>query len=124
MNRGTYCILSVMSLLALPLESPPDSPAKKHGFEKLTDGVPEYIARCKCTIIPRLHLVGQLADNVRIGQTYEGGISGSPGTEAHGALTFCALAALCILGEPQEMCNRSVQLRYSSHTHARLAWLL
>ena len=35
------------------------------------------------------------------GQTFEGGISGRPDAEAHGAYAFCALACLCILGEPQ-----------------------
>ena len=37
------------------------------------------------------------------GQTYEGGIAGAPGTEAHGAYAFCALACLCILGSPREV---------------------
>jgi hypothetical protein len=36
------------------------------------------------------------------GQTYEGGIAASPGSEAHGAYTFCALGCLCILGPPHE----------------------
>jgi protein farnesyltransferase subunit beta len=34
------------------------------------------------------------------GQTFEGGLSGSPGTEAHGAYAFCVLACLCILNQP------------------------
>lgn len=38
-----------------------------------------------------------------LGQTYEGGISGSPQTEAHGAYAFCALACLSILGPPHEI---------------------
>ena len=37
------------------------------------------------------------------GQTFEGGISGAPQTEAHGSYAFCVLACLCILGPPQEM---------------------
>ena len=40
------------------------------------------------------------------GQTYEGGIAGSPGTEAHGAYAFCALACLCILGRPRDMLSK------------------
>ena len=36
------------------------------------------------------------------GQTYEGGISGKPQSEAHGAYAFCVLACLCILGPPHE----------------------
>lgn len=44
--------------------------------------------------------------NMRLGQSFEGGISGSPGTEAHGAYAFCALACLCILGKPEDMIFR------------------
>jgi len=43
---------------------------------ELTTGVAEFIASC---------------------QTYEGGIGGYPGNEAHGGYTFCGLAALEIL---------------------------
>ena len=45
--------------------------------ESLTDGVAEYVKRC---------------------QTYEGGIAGEPGMEAHGGYNYCGLAALAILG--------------------------
>lgn len=45
---------------------------------ELIQGVPEYIASC---------------------QTYEGGMGGEPGNEAHGGYTFCALAALFILNK-------------------------
>jgi hypothetical protein len=34
-------------------------------------------------------------------QTYEGGFGGEPCNEAHGGYTFCALAALLILGTAQ-----------------------
>lgn len=40
---------------------------------------------------------------IATGQSFEGGISGSPGTEAHGAYAFCALACLCILDRPEEI---------------------
>ena len=40
---------------------------------------------------------------VSAGQTFEGGVSGAPQTEAHGAYAFCVLACLCILGSPHEM---------------------
>lgn len=36
-------------------------------------------------------------------QTFEGGVSDSPGTEAHGGYAFCALAALCIMHPPTEV---------------------
>jgi len=61
--RGTYCALSVASLLNLVTP-------------ELTAGAGEYVARC---------------------QTFEGGIGGAPGNEAHGGYTFCALAAMVIL---------------------------
>ncbi|CBI34928.3 unnamed protein product, partial [Vitis vinifera] len=32
-------------------------------------------------------------------QTYEGGISGEPGSEAHGGYTFCGLATMVLIGE-------------------------
>lgn len=41
--------------------------------------------------------------NLATGQSFEGGISGAPGTEAHGAYAFCALACLCILDRPEEI---------------------
>ena len=75
----------MISLLNLPLDLPPAAPARKAGLKLLTDGLPEWLARC---------------------QTFEGGISGAPGNEAHGGYAFCALACLCILGEPEEMLSR------------------
>ena len=69
-------------LLSLPLDLPPNAPGRKHGLTTLVDGLPEYLSRC---------------------QTYEGGISGAPQTEAHGAYAFCVLASLCMLGPPQKM---------------------
>ena len=47
--------------------------------EDLTSGVAEYVQRC---------------------QTYEGGIAGEPGMEAHGGYNYCGLAALAIIGKP------------------------
>ena len=80
--RGAYCAMVMISLLQLPLELPPDAPARAKGLTTLLDGLPEYLSRC---------------------QTFEGGISGAPQTEAHGAYAFCVLACLCILGPPQQM---------------------
>jgi protein farnesyltransferase subunit beta len=73
--------MTLVSLLNLPLELPPDSPARVAGFETFADGVGEWISRC---------------------QTYEGGIGGYPKNEAHGSYTFCGIACLCILGSPSE----------------------
>ncbi|KAE8400446.1 terpenoid cyclases/protein prenyltransferase alpha-alpha toroid [Aspergillus pseudonomiae] len=87
--RGAYCAMVLLSLLDLPLTLPPDAAARKHGFEKFTSGLSDYLSRC---------------------QTFEGGISGSPGSEAHGAYAFCALACLCILGKPEATISRSVDV--------------
>merc|ERR1712054_663752 len=46
--------------------------------DDLCAGVPEYVAKC---------------------QTYEGGIAGEYGLEAHGGYAYCGLAALCIIGK-------------------------
>ncbi|ODV91196.1 hypothetical protein CANCADRAFT_57515 [Tortispora caseinolytica NRRL Y-17796] len=52
---------------------------------ELTSGCAEWLSRC---------------------QGFDGGIAGSPGNEPHGGYTFCALAALCILGEPRTMISK------------------
>lgn len=36
-------------------------------------------------------------------QSYEGGIGGEPGNEAHGGYTYCGLAALCLLDRCQAL---------------------
>ncbi|KAJ5959202.1 uncharacterized protein N7479_006352 [Penicillium vulpinum] len=87
--RGAYCAMTIISLLDLPLTLAPGSQAREAGLESLTSGLPEYLSRC---------------------QTFEGGISGSPGSEAHGAYAFCALACLSILGPPEEIFNRHMDI--------------
>ncbi|KAH8811997.1 terpenoid cyclases/protein prenyltransferase alpha-alpha toroid [Xylogone sp. PMI_703] len=76
--RGAYIAAVVISLLELPLELPQTSPAWSPGATFLTN-LPEWISSC---------------------QTFEGGIATRPDAEAHGAYAFCALACLCILGDP------------------------
>lgn len=88
-TRGAYCALVVASLLNLPLELPLESPARAAGLETLSDGLGPYLSRC---------------------QTYEGGISASPGNEAHGAYVFCALACLCLLKSPRYSFNEYLNL--------------
>lgn len=46
--------------------------------DELTQNVGDYISSC---------------------QTYEGGIAGEPGSEAHGGYTFCGLAAMILINE-------------------------
>ncbi|KAI9700048.1 MAG: CAAX farnesyltransferase (FTase) subunit beta [Candelina mexicana] len=87
--RGAFCSMVMISLLNLPLDLPLDSAARVNRDDTFLTGLPEYLSRC---------------------QTFEGGISGAPGTEAHGAYAFCALACLCILGEPHKMLARYLNL--------------
>ncbi|KAL2266215.1 hypothetical protein VTJ83DRAFT_5567 [Remersonia thermophila] len=78
--RGAYCAAVIITLLRLPLELTPESPAYKEDRSvNLFTGVADYVRRC---------------------QTYEGGISGQPNAEAHGAYAFCALGCLAILDHP------------------------
>jgi protein farnesyltransferase subunit beta len=79
--RGAYCAMTAISLLNLPLELPPDAPARQAGMTSFLDGLGEWVGRC---------------------QTYEGGIAGAPANEAHGAYAFCALACLSILDAPHK----------------------
>ncbi|KAF8456101.1 terpenoid cyclases/protein prenyltransferase alpha-alpha toroid [Kalaharituber pfeilii] len=109
--RGVYCALTLISLLGLPTELAQEdierlqreSEEVKNGKrtggwghdpsnipKNLLDGTAEYLSRC---------------------QSYEGGISGGPGgMEAHGGYAFCALAALCLLGEPEVMLQKYLDL--------------
>lgn len=49
---------------------------------ELVDGLGDYILRC---------------------QTYEGGIAGEPGSEAHGGYTFCGLATMILINEVDKL---------------------
>ncbi|KAH6678798.1 prenyltransferase and squalene oxidase [Plectosphaerella plurivora] len=78
--RAAYCTAVTIGLLNMPIELSPDSPAyTPDGKSTFYTGLGDYIRRC---------------------QTYEGGISGRPDAEAHGAYAFCALACLSILDYP------------------------
>ncbi|KAK4166414.1 protein farnesyltransferase subunit beta [Cladorrhinum sp. PSN259] len=78
--RGAYCASVIITLLDLPLDLTPESPASKpDGGANLFTGLADYVRRC---------------------QTFEGGISGQPNAEAHGAYAFCALGCLAILDHP------------------------
>mmetsp|Transcript_56157 Transcript_56157/g.130767 ORF Transcript_56157/g.130767 Transcript_56157/m.130767 type:complete len:420 (-) Transcript_56157:68-1327(-) len=50
--------------------------------DELMEGVAEYVCRC---------------------QTFEGGLAGEQGLEAHGGYSYCGLAALCIMGKAHEL---------------------
>ncbi|KAL2755983.1 hypothetical protein ACRALDRAFT_1057121 [Sodiomyces alcalophilus JCM 7366] len=81
--RGAYCTAVIVGLLNMPRELSPDSPAyTPDGKSTLFTGLAEFVRRC---------------------QTFEGGISGRPDAEAHGAYAFCALACLAILDAPHRI---------------------
>ena len=43
---GAYCTMTMISLLAIPLELPPNAPTRARGFTSFLDGLPEYLSRC------------------------------------------------------------------------------
>lgn len=45
--RGAYCASVVMSLLNIPLDLPPDSPAHAAGHDNMFSGLAEWIGRCE-----------------------------------------------------------------------------
>lgn len=85
-------------------------PCQGGGFHLCEGG--EVDVRGCYTAMAIAHMVGldtvalaaeaDLASFVRACQTYEGGIGGEPGNEAHGGYAFCGLAAAVIAG--QESC--------------------
>lgn len=83
--RGAYCATVIISLLNLPLDLSSDSPARSAGLTDLFTGTADYVRKC---------------------QTFEGGISGKPDAEAHGAYAFCALGCLSILDAPHRIIPR------------------
>lgn len=66
--------------------------------DELVEGVPEYIRRC---------------------QTYEGGLAGEIGLEAHGGYSYCGLAALCIIGKA-DVLDLEAFLRWAVNRQMRL----
>lgn len=65
-----------------------------------------------CGLLPDENLTSNTVEWIISCQTYEGGFGGKPGCEAHGGYTFCAIAALTILGQLQR-CNLKSLLRWS-----------
>lgn len=88
--RGAYCAAVIITLLNLPLNLTPESPAwTGDESQTLFTGLPEYVQRC---------------------QRFEGGISEKPDTEAHGAYAFCALGCLAILDAPARIIPKYLDL--------------
>lgn len=60
----------IISLLDLPLELPPDSPARRHGLSKFTSSLPEYLSRCKncChhSFVPLMTITHEKAKRLKV----------------------------------------------------------
>ena len=75
------------------------------GFRMHEDGEIDmrgtYCAIAVASILQLLDesITENVGDYVRNCQTYEGGIAGEPGLEAHGGYSYCGLAAVAILGQ-------------------------
>lgn len=85
--RAGYCALVVLALLGYDDEDLRGDLSR--GELPLLDGVAEYFKSC---------------------QTWEGGIGAKPNAEAHGGYAFCVLAALCLLGDPEEALSKTLDL--------------
>ena len=64
-----------------------------------TRGVYTSIAVASLLGVLSPQLTANTVDYLVACQTYEGGMGGEPGNEAHGGYTFCAVAALLMLGQ-------------------------
>lgn len=92
--RGAFCAVVVLSLLSIPLELPPDAPARTHGLTTFVDNLGDWVSKC---------------------QSWDGGISAAPGNEAHGAYAFCGLGCLSIIGAPKETLNKYLDVPLLIH---------
>ena len=103
----------------MSLKQPDGSFAMHHGGE--IDSRSAYCAVVIATYYNMLTpaLRRGLADWLVRCQSYEGGLGGSPGTEAHGGYTFCGVAALSLLGELHRL-NVPRLLHWMSHRQMKL----
>ncbi|KAM0716692.1 hypothetical protein Q7P37_008137 [Cladosporium fusiforme] len=96
--RGAYCAFIMITVLNLPMELPPSSPARHAGLKTFDEGLGEHI---------------------RSLQTYEGGIGATPGSEAHGAYAFLAMGCLSMIDAPHivipKYIDTSTLLRWMVH---------
>lgn len=98
-------------------------PGRGGGFS-VHDGGEADLRACYCSVAAAFlagldagALAGRagLAEYVRRCQTYEGGLGGEPGNEAHGGYTYCGLAALVLVGQAG-----ALDLRRLLHWAARM----
>ncbi|KAI1287636.1 Protein farnesyltransferase subunit beta [Halotydeus destructor] len=93
------------------MKQPDGSFTMHRGGEIDVRGVYCAISVATITGLTDNRLYDKTADWVLTCQTYEGGFAGVPGGEAHGGYTFCAVAALALLGAV-ERCNVKSLLRW------------
>uniref|UniRef100_A0A7S1F983 Protein farnesyltransferase subunit beta n=1 Tax=Noctiluca scintillans TaxID=2966 RepID=A0A7S1F983_NOCSC len=79
---------------------------------------------CAVAVASMLHILTDdlmkgVADYVLRCQTWEGGIAGEEGLEAHGGYTYCGLAALCIIGQAHVL-DLDALLNWAAHRQMTL----
>jgi len=94
------------------IRPPSSGNARAHVLPVLRRGVYTAIAVASLTNTLTDELRAHAAGWIARCQTYEGGLGGEPGLEAHGGYTFCGVAALALLGPGPEGlgCLRSAPL--------------
>ncbi|KAF9951104.1 hypothetical protein BGZ65_006185 [Modicella reniformis] len=98
---------------------------KDGSFKTMVDGEVDvrgsYCAMAVATLtnIVTPELVESAADFIGRCQTYEGGLGGYPGVEAHGGYAFCGLAALELLGRT-DVLNMDTFVRWSVRRQMQL----
>ncbi|RPB28749.1 terpenoid cyclases/Protein prenyltransferase [Terfezia boudieri ATCC MYA-4762] len=109
--RGVYCAFTLISLLGLPTElAPNDVTRLKRQSEEIQQGKRTGGWGHDPHLVPESLLDGT-AEYLRRCQTYEGGMAVGPGgMEAHGGYAFCTLAALSLMGEPEVMLNKYLDM--------------
>lgn len=67
-----------------------------------------YCVLCTASMLDIMtpELIKGTAEYIGLCQTYEGGFGGTPFAEAHGGYSFCAVASLCVLGDPKEVLTK------------------
>jgi hypothetical protein len=55
-TRGAYCAMTIISLLDLPIDLPPEAEARRHGLRLFSSGLPEYLSRCTENLNPFLNI--------------------------------------------------------------------
>ncbi|TKR87322.1 hypothetical protein L596_011736 [Steinernema carpocapsae] len=94
--RGVYCALAIAAITNIIYEKRSVTIKDTEGKEKvelvdLTTNVDLWLISC---------------------QSYEGGFGAEPSSEGHGGYTFCAIAALTILGQLNKVANEEALVKW------------